>query len=85
MARALADKPAEDFAAPENVVFVKIDPTSGLLAREGAADAINDVFRKGTEPTQYDDMNKGPKEGQFYMLDQGEEIAPVKKQEEADD
>ena len=56
MARALADKPAEDFAAPDDVVFVKIDPESGLLAREGAADAITDVFRKGTEPTQYADV-----------------------------
>lgn len=85
MARALADKPAEDFTAPENVVFVKIDPVSGLLAREGAADAINDVFRKGTEPTQFADVNNGPKAGQFYLLDQGEETAPKKKQEEADD
>ncbi len=86
MARALADKPAEDFAAPEDVVFLKIDPASGLLAREGAPDAINDVFRKGTEPTQYADMNNGPKAGQFYLLDQGgEEAAPKKKLEEADD
>ena len=85
MARALADKPSEEFVAPEDVVFLKIDPVSGLLAREGAVDAINDVFRKGTEPTQYADVNKGPKAGQFYLLDQGEAVAPKKKQEEADD
>ena len=86
MARALADKPAEDFTAPENVVFVKIDPVSGLLAREGAVDAIDDVFRTGTEPTQFADMNNGPKAGQFYLLDQGgEEAAPKNKLEEADD
>ncbi len=86
MARALAGKPAEDFAAPEDVVFVKIDPASGLLAREDAADAVNDVFRKGTEPTQFADVNNSPKAGQFYLLDQGEEAAPVKKkQEEAED
>jgi len=86
MARALADRPAEDFAAPENVVFVKIDPVSGLLAREDAVDAIDDVFRTGTEPTQFADMNNGPKAGQFYLLDQGgEETAPKIKLEEADD
>jgi penicillin-binding protein 1A len=86
MARALAGKPAEDFAAPENVVFVKIDPVSGLLAREDAVDAIDDVFRTGTEPTQFADMNNGPKAGQFYLLDQGgEEEAPKIKLEEADD
>ncbi len=80
MARALAGKPAEDFVAPEDVVFVKIDPASGLLAREDAADVVNDVFRKGTEPTQFADVNNGPKAGQFYLLDQGgEETAPKKK------
>ncbi len=58
MAKALADKPVEDFTPTDDVVFVKIDPESGLLAREGAADAIDDVFRKGTEPTQYADTRR---------------------------
>ena len=53
------------------MVFLKIDPDSGLLAREGAADAIADVFRKGTEPTQYADVRNGQKAGNFYGLDQG--------------
>jgi penicillin-binding protein 1A len=70
MSKALADKPAEDFSAPDDVVFVKIDPDSGLLAREGAANAIEDVFRKGTEPTQYADVSK-PRTGQLYNVDQG--------------
>jgi len=72
MAKALADKPAEDFPAPEGVVFTKTDPETGLLAQEDAPDAVNDVFRKGTEPTQFAETKKGPKAGQFYMLDQGE-------------
>ena len=72
MARALADKPAEEFPAPDDVVITKIDPETGLLAREDAVDAIDDVFRKGTEPTQYAQPKGGPKAGQFYMLDQGE-------------
>ncbi len=72
MARALADKPVEEFPVPDDVVMAKIDPGTGLLAREGAVDAITDVFRKGTEPTQYAPVNGGPKAGQFYMLDQGE-------------
>ena len=70
MAKALANKPAEDFAPPEDVVSVKIDPDTGLLAREGAANAITDVFRKGTEPTQYADKN-GQQAGRFYEADQG--------------
>lgn len=86
MARALADKPAEEFPVPEDVVLTNIDPESGLLAREGAVDAIPDVFRKGTEPTQYAETKGGPKAGQFYMLDQGEgDFTLIKKAEEAED
>jgi penicillin-binding protein 1A len=71
MARALAGKSAADFTPTEDIVSVKIDPETGLLAREGAADAITDVFRKGTEPTQYADVRSGQKAGNFYGLDQG--------------
>jgi penicillin-binding protein 1A len=72
MAKALADKEPEDFPVPDDIVFTKIDPETGLLAPDGAADAYLDAFRKGTEPTKYAETKKGPKAGQFYMLDQGE-------------
>jgi penicillin-binding protein 1A len=72
MAKALADKEPEDFPVPDDVVFTNIDPETGLLAREDAADAYLDCFRKGTEPTMFAETKKGPKAGQFYMLDQGE-------------
>src|SRR5512143_3418515 len=85
MAKALADKPAEDFKPTDDVVFVKIDPESGLLAREGASDAIEDVFRKGTEPTQYTEAKKGQKAAQFYMLDQGSPVETTKKKIEVDE
>ncbi len=70
MAKALANKPAEDFTPPDDIVSVKIDPESGLLAREGQPDAIMDVFRRGTEPTQQASATEhmGKK---FYNLDQG--------------
>ncbi len=79
MARALAGKPAEEFPMPEDVVTVKIDPESGLLARDDQPDAILDYFRRGTEPTQYADSKKGPKASQFYLLDQGGDVIPKKK------
>ncbi len=79
MARALAGKPAEDFTPTEDIVSVKIDPETGLLAREGAADAIADVFRKGTEPTQYADVQNGQTAGHFYGLDQGAPEDTTKK------
>ena len=80
MAKALADQPVEDFIAPDDVVFVKIDPETGLLARDGDANAITDVFKKGTEPTKYADSSKGPKAGEFYSLDQADQTeAPKRK------
>ncbi len=80
MAKALADKPAEDFAATDDVVFLKIDPESGLLARDGQPDAVNDVFRKGTEPTQFSDKSTQQQQRRFYDYDQGgpEDTTPKK-------
>ena len=54
MQRAIMSLPAEDFAAPENVSFVLIDPRTGKLAREGTAGAVMECFIKGTEPSSYD-------------------------------
>lgn len=71
MAKALEGKPAEDFTATDDVMFVKIDPESGLLAREGAGEVYTDVFRRGTEPTQYADSVKKSKTD-FFSLDQGD-------------
>ena len=85
MARALADKPAEDFPVPEDVVSVKIDPSSGLLAREDAVDAITDVFRKGTEPTKLATKQDQNGAGGFYMLDQGDGDFTVKKKKQAEE
>ncbi len=79
MAKALANKPPDDFAPTEDIVSVKIDPDTGLLARDGQTDAITDVFRKGTEPTQYADIN-GKKTDKFYLFDQGGAENETKKQ-----
>ncbi len=70
MAKALQDKPAQDFIAPDDIVSLKIDPETGLLARDGQTDAITDVFRRGTEPTQYTDRSVRKAE-KFYLFDQG--------------
>ena len=67
------------FPPADDVVFVKIDPESGLLARDDAPNAIQDVFRKGTEPTQYAATNQGPKTGQLYNVDQGGDVPAQKK------
>ena len=78
MARALADKPPDDFIAPEDIVFVKTDPETGLLAREGQTDVVHDAFKRGTEPTQT--AGKTPqKTDKFYLLDRGGAEEPQKK------
>ncbi|WP_437485183.1 PBP1A family penicillin-binding protein [Sorangium sp. So ce1014] len=50
MKQAHGKRPVADFPVPNGVVRVKIDPLTGLLAREGQEDAIDEVFVAGTEP-----------------------------------
>ncbi len=52
MSAALKGRPPTDFPRPADVVVVKIDPSTGLLAREGQEDAMDEVFLAGTEPTE---------------------------------
>ncbi len=50
-ATALRPLKGEDFAVPEGVLEVEIDPTTGLLATERCLQREKDYFIKGTEPT----------------------------------
>jgi penicillin-binding protein 1A len=52
MRAALDGKPVVDFAMPAGVEIARIDPASGLLAPEGVTTAIDEVFVRGTAPTQ---------------------------------
>ncbi len=53
MQETLKNKPVSDFPVPENIVFIKIDPKTGLLARENSKEALLEAFREGTEPIEY--------------------------------
>jgi penicillin-binding protein 1A len=55
MRRALVDGPPPDFAVPEGVTVVDIDPASGLLAPMGMP-SRREVFVTGTEPTRYAEL-----------------------------
>jgi penicillin-binding protein 1A len=50
---ALDGTPVEYFTPPPGVVFVKIDPDTGLLARPEAENAVMGCYIEGTEPTRY--------------------------------
>lgn len=53
MKNALKDRPVEEFEVPENITFVKIDAKTGLLpSKECGDNIIEEVFVKGTEPTE---------------------------------
>jgi len=52
MNRALASSPAVDFAKPDSVVAVAIDPATGRLARDGQPDQRQEFYLAGTEPRE---------------------------------
>lgn len=75
MQKALAKRPAVPFAQPAAVMVQRIDPATGLVAREGQADALEEVFVEGTAPTQV-----APEAGQApddYLNSQFEEATPT--------
>jgi penicillin-binding protein 1A len=52
MKGAEADRPQSEFARPSSIVTVRIDPTTGLLPREGSDSAVDEEFIDGTAPTE---------------------------------
>ena len=53
MEKAVADKPVESFPVPEDILTVKIDPKTGLLAKPLSGDGVTEYFLNGTAPTDY--------------------------------
>jgi len=68
MKKALEPLPVMPFTVPDGVITVKIDPATGLLAQDGTDQGVNEVFLKGTEPTQQAAAKSSP--SQFFKLDQ---------------
>ncbi|MEE8056523.1 MAG: penicillin-binding protein 1A [Pseudomonadales bacterium] len=54
---ALKDKPETVLKQPEGIVSVKIDPTTGLLAKPGQKNAIFEIFREELAPTEEADID----------------------------
>jgi penicillin-binding protein 1A len=57
MEKALQGYPVEVFPVPEGIVFVKIDPETGLTARSNATGTIFEAFLDGAAPDNGDLMN----------------------------
>jgi penicillin-binding protein 1A len=52
MKAAHRDKPKTSFPRPGSIVVVRIDPSTGLLARVDQEDAVEEEFLDGTAPTE---------------------------------
>ncbi|MGH7229879.1 MAG: penicillin-binding transpeptidase domain-containing protein, partial [Nitrospiraceae bacterium] len=68
MQEALAPLPVVPFEIPENIVFAKVDPETGLLAPDQSDHGTVEIFLKGTEPTEPSPQRIAP--ASFYKLDQ---------------
>jgi penicillin-binding protein 1A len=68
MREALVQLPVVPFEIPENIVFAKVDPETGLLAPEQSDQGTVEIFLKGTEPTEPAPQQLAP--ASFYKLDQ---------------
>jgi len=55
MKKAHLGKDSTDFTVPEDILFKKIDPRTGLLSTESCALTIREAFLPGTEPRHYCD------------------------------
>jgi penicillin-binding protein 1A len=56
---ALADRPVQEFAVPEGVVFARVDRATGLLAPPGDENVIFMPFREGAAPTEVSPASNG--------------------------
>lgn len=59
MEKALGSMPVETFTPPDGVVFVRIDPATGLPAHAGSRESVFESYLEGTEPTESMGADKG--------------------------
>lgn len=69
MKSALKGRKTGDFEPPPGIVFVRIDPRSGKLARDGTPGAVVEAFRQGTEPREYVSDAGGARTDEFFLED----------------
>lgn len=62
-------KRSGEFEPPPGIVFVRIDPKTGMRAREDTAGAVMEAYRSGTEPQEYVAKAGEAKPDEFFMVD----------------
>ncbi len=68
MSSALAVFPPEPFTIPSGIVFVDVDPSTGLVAPMGYKDPLLMPYIKGTEPGSVPKVKKAKKPWSFFNL-----------------
>jgi penicillin-binding protein 1A len=53
MTQALDSKPFQYFDMPDDMVRVRMDPSTGLLVSDDSPRSVTALFKKGTEPKRY--------------------------------
>jgi len=70
MKEALEGEPIEYFTPPGGVEFIKIDPETGLLARQDTPKSVFACYLEGTAPTEYTPEDSARTQGFFkYDMD----------------
>ncbi|CAG0933631.1 partial penicillin-binding protein 1A, partial [Planctomycetaceae bacterium] len=73
--------PARSFPIPDGLEFAKIDAENGLLAGPATEEAVFEVFRMGTAPTQVSSRRTRASSSDFFMIDTDDR--PVKRKPES--
>ncbi len=69
MKKILEETPVEFFPVPEGVVFVRIDPKTGLLAKPNFKGSVFTCFLEGTAPTEYAQEESAHEKEEFFKYD----------------
>jgi penicillin-binding protein 1A len=65
MEQAMQNKPVEAFPTPEGIVFVKVDPITGMMASPSAKGTIYECFRENALPQERTEYSFEDKEDLF--------------------
>ncbi|MFQ5841778.1 MAG: penicillin-binding transpeptidase domain-containing protein, partial [Thermodesulfobacteriota bacterium] len=68
MKTVLEGKPIKHFPVPEQIIFAKIDPKTGLLASPSTPNPFFECFKEGTAPTRYSKV-KASRSTEFFKFD----------------
>jgi len=68
MKTVLNGKPIKHFPVPEEIIFAKIDPKTGLLASRSTPNPFFECFKEGTAPTRSSEV-KASRSTEFFKFD----------------